>query len=159
MPVQSLFWSAEEIGTLTRWWGRMTAGQLCEKLPGKSRSAIIAKVQRLREHGVALPFDKHYDVRPPRPRPKQPPKPRLRRKPPEETALQKLLRRHDSAPPLDARPCTLFQLSDFRCHFPLGDTDPQSPELRFCGAFKPKGVPYCAHHIRIAYTPNWRMVH
>lgn len=35
------------------------------------------------------------------------------------------------------------------CRWPIGD--PRSPDFRFCGCDIHEGLPYCAHHARIAY--------
>lgn len=53
--------------------------------------------------------------------------------------------------PADQSPfaCTLAELNDETCRWPLGD--PQSPDFRFCGA-KPDGMPYCRRHAHIAYN-------
>ena len=37
------------------------------------------------------------------------------------------------------------------CRWPMGD--PTTPEFRFCGGNAITGLPYCAHHSRIAYQP------
>lgn len=52
--------------------------------------------------------------------------------------------------PLGQR-CTLMELSDARCRWPIGD--PCAADFFFCGG-KPVGeLPYCAYHARIAYQP------
>jgi GcrA cell cycle regulator len=47
---------------------------------------------------------------------------------------------------------SLLELSEATCHWPVGD--PSSPELFFCGGKAHSGLPYCAHHSRIAYQPT-----
>jgi GcrA cell cycle regulator len=46
---------------------------------------------------------------------------------------------------------TIMELREAMCRFPLGD--PTTPEFRFCGTQASTGLPYCAHHAQIAYTP------
>jgi len=45
----------------------------------------------------------------------------------------------------------LIGLSDLNCHWPKGD--PLQDDFEFCGARAVPGMPYCAHHCRISYTP------
>jgi GcrA cell cycle regulator len=47
--------------------------------------------------------------------------------------------------------CTILQLTEATCHWPVGD--PGSPDFFFCGGKSANGLPYCAHHSRIAYQP------
>ena len=45
--------------------------------------------------------------------------------------------------------CTLEELDDTTCRFPIGD--PGEADFHFCGELPLAGAPYCAHHARIAY--------
>jgi GcrA cell cycle regulator len=42
-------------------------------------------------------------------------------------------------------------LNEATCHWPVGD--PSSPDFFFCGGKALAGLPYCAHHSRVAYQP------
>ncbi len=58
---------------------------------------------------------------------------------------------HDRAIENDQRR-TLNELTSETCHWPIGD--PQMPDFFFCGGRALDGLPYCAHHSRIAYAPQ-----
>lgn len=63
--------------------------------------------------------------------------------------------------PIDAkikmRPCTIFQLRDTRCHYPLWpDHLRASPEYLFCGA-PVNHSPYCKEHERVVYNRSHRL--
>lgn len=44
---------------------------------------------------------------------------------------------------------TFEQLKTNSCRFPLGDEN-----FMFCGSTKLDGLPYCAHHCRICFSPR-----
>ena len=46
---------------------------------------------------------------------------------------------------------TILELNDQTCHWPVGD--PGSADFFFCGGNTLDGLPYCAHHSRVAYQP------
>lgn len=46
--------------------------------------------------------------------------------------------------------CTLLQLNEHTCKFPIGD--PLTPDFFFCGADKESENPYCAAHCRRAFN-------
>ena len=58
------------------------------------------------------------------------------------------------APTHESRFCSLIDLRDGNCHFPLGD--PLKGDFSFCGAGAPVGRPYCEAHYRLCYTPYAR---
>jgi len=55
-------------------------------------------------------------------------------------------------PVASARPCTLFELSEERCRWPI--STPGEEGICFCGNTPLKGLPYCAGHTRLAYKPG-----
>ncbi len=57
---------------------------------------------------------------------------------------------HDNVVPMSQR-LSLLELSEATCHWPVGD--PSSPDFFFCGGKALGGLPYCAHHSRVAYQP------
>ena len=57
---------------------------------------------------------------------------------------------YDNVVPMSQRR-TLLELTEDTCHWPVGD--PGNPEFFFCGGKSISGLPYCAHHSRIAYQP------
>jgi len=46
---------------------------------------------------------------------------------------------------------TLLELNEDTCRWPIGD--PGSADFFFCGGQSLTGLPYCAHHSRVAYQP------
>jgi GcrA cell cycle regulator len=58
------------------------------------------------------------------------------------------------APVESARPCSLFELSEERCRWPI--STPGAEDFCFCGNMPLDGVPYCAGHSRLAYKPGSR---
>jgi GcrA cell cycle regulator len=57
---------------------------------------------------------------------------------------------YDNVVPMSQR-LSLLELNEATCHWPVGD--PASPEFFFCGGKALAGLPYCAHHSRVAYQP------
>jgi GcrA cell cycle regulator len=57
----------------------------------------------------------------------------------------------DIAPPVGRR-CSLLELDDATCRWPVGD--PGTPEFYFCGGKPLAGRPYCACHAALAYQPE-----
>lgn len=57
---------------------------------------------------------------------------------------------YDNVIPMTQR-LKLMELTDATCKWPIGD--PQYPDFAFCGGKSLQGLPYCAHHCRIAYEP------
>jgi GcrA cell cycle regulator len=55
------------------------------------------------------------------------------------------------APPVGRR-CSLLELDDATCRWPVGD--PRTPEFYFCGGKPLAGRPYCAYHAALAYQPE-----
>ena len=58
------------------------------------------------------------------------------------------------APVESAQPCSLFELSEERCRWPI--STPGAEDFCFCGNMPLDGVPYCAGHSRLAYKPGSR---
>ncbi|MVT49848.1 GcrA cell cycle regulator [Bradyrhizobium yuanmingense] len=46
---------------------------------------------------------------------------------------------------------SLLELNESTCHWPVGD--PSSPDFFFCGRKALPGLPYCAEHSKVIYTP------
>jgi GcrA cell cycle regulator len=60
------------------------------------------------------------------------------------------IEQYDNIIPIGQRR-TLLELTEDTCRWPIGD--PASAEFFFCGGKPITGLPYCAHHSRIAYQP------
>lgn len=137
-------WSAEKILLLRSLWGAgFTAETIGIRIGGRSRSAVLGKIFRLRldtaagdnvtskkaaaHDGPALP-----PARRRRQRIKPPPNP--------------------PAPVTQHK--TLLELTNVTCRWPHGR--PGAANFFFCGAPEAdleQGIPYCARHMRRAYTP------
>jgi len=68
----------------------------------------------------------------PRPRPE-----RFTAKPPPPPSLN------------DAMPCSILELDQTRCHWPLGKLNAIATE--FCGGVPAAGQSYCPHHLRMSH--------
>jgi len=145
-------WNDERVATLKRLWiDGLSAAQIAGELGGVTRNAVIGKVLRLglegRKPRVAAP-----------PRPKKP----RRLDGPHAARPARLLA--VAAPPVpvsvpepDPTPmliplgqrCTLLELKAHSCRWPVGD--PCAADFFFCGGRAVEGLPYCGHHVRLAY--------
>ena len=110
----------------------------------REAEASFAKARRLRHDGL-LPdgVEKHFEVKPvPRPMRVGAEKNIMANKPPSLSAFNVI------EPPLEMRPCSLLELNETDCHWPLGEV--HEVAVLFCGASKGPGFPYCRHHLRMA---------
>ncbi|WGR91895.1 GcrA family cell cycle regulator [Bradyrhizobium sp. ISRA443] len=64
----------------------------------------------------------------------------------------------DDAPVVSTNSCSLFELSEQRCRWPI--STPGADDFCFCGNTPLGGMPYCAGHYRLAYQlgPRQRAV-
>ena len=53
-------------------------------------------------------------------------------------------------PLLHSRPCTLFDLREWNCRYPIGD--PKHSNFRFCGARRLEPHSYCATHHKLTHS-------
>ena len=54
----------------------------------------------------------------------------------------------------DTRRCSLFELSEARCRWPI--STPGAADFCFCGNTPLDAMPYCSGHSRLAYRPGSR---
>ncbi|MCO5131845.1 MAG: GcrA family cell cycle regulator [Xanthobacteraceae bacterium] len=153
-----LTWSDERVEQLKKLWeAGLSASQIAAELGNVTRNAVIGKVHRLGLSGRA----KTPSSAAPRPRKVRPAQPMMRVARPVSrgnTALAQAFEvelepdpiAHDNVVPMSQR-LTLLELNESTCHWPVGD--PSNPEFFFCGGKSLTGLPYCAHHSRIAYQP------
>ena len=133
-----MLWTDEETRELITLWPTSSASQIASRLD-RPRAAVTGKVNRLRQEG-ALPADviKHYVVAPVQMRPKR-----------DRTAWAIAGLCSDGAVPhLEMQPCSILELDDSRCHWPLGGM--HEVATLFCGGVAVTDRPYCAHHLRMA---------
>jgi GcrA cell cycle regulator len=153
-------WTDERVELLKRLWGEgLSASQIAGELGGITRNAVIGKVHRLGLSGRAKAPSSSVP-RPRKPRAAsqmfRPSRPMVRG----NTALATAPSYdYDVAPepeyvenviPLAQR-CTLLELNDEKCHWPVGD--PGQPDFYFCGGKTAASTPYCGYHGRVAYQP------
>jgi GcrA cell cycle regulator len=152
MPANEPTWTAERIELLKSCFA---AGLSCREIAadiGVSRNAVIGKLSRLdltREEGRGRRRARKRAAQADRPR-----------------AAARL--RHQMLPALHAEPqpladeepihnehcCSLFELSEQRCRWPIGT--PRAEDFCFCGNTPVEGLPYCPGHTRLAYRAGSR---
>ena len=110
----------------------------------REAEASFAKAKRLRHRGLLQDgVETHFEVKPvPRPTRGGAEKKIMAKKTPSPSALNVI------EPPLGMRPCSLLELNETDCHWPLGEA--HEVAVLFCGASKGPGFPYCGHHLRMA---------
>jgi GcrA cell cycle regulator len=144
-------WTAERVELLK---SRFEAGLTCREIAddiGVSRNAVIGKLARLnlsRAEGVSEGFSERREI--PKARP-----PKSERQ--SQRQILKALRPEpaaEEAPICSEHRCSLLELSEEKCRWPISDLGPS--DFWFCGNKPLKGFPYCAGHARIAYHPTSR---
>ena len=132
-------WTDEQIRELVSLWPVASATQIAAQLH-RPRSAICGKAKRLREMGI-LPRGalKHYDIEP------WPARTWIS-SPPQFQYSGGSLSDDSTA----MRPCTLIELDDRRCRWPLGEM--HQVAAMFCGGAAVTGHSYCAEHMRLAHV-------
>jgi GcrA cell cycle regulator len=131
------------------------AGLSCSQIAaeiGVSRNAVIGKLSRLnlaRDKAGNQPLVRKSTAK--RPRQGSAPRPRLQLL----RALQaQRLPAVDDEPIHNGHCCSLFELSDERCRWPI--STPGAADFCFCGNPPVEGLPYCAGHSRLAYRVGGR---
>jgi GcrA cell cycle regulator len=152
-------WSDDRVEQLKKLWeSGLSASQIAAELGNVTRNAVIGKVHRLGLSGRAKSPSSSAIPRQRKARPVQPMMRISRPVSRGNTALAQAFDMdveadpisHDNVVPMSQRK-TLLELSEATCHWPVGD--PSSTEFYFCGGKALGGLPYCAHHSRIAYQP------
>jgi len=163
-------WTEDRVELLKKLWNDgLSASQIAGELGNVTRNAVIGKVHRLGLSGRA----KNPGSAAPRPRK---PVARTPSHPMASPAASSGMTRGNTAlapqfsPEAEAEPqverlpvvaeevvvpfserVTIMELREYMCRWPMGD--PTTAEFRFCGGRSATGMPYCAHHARIAYQP------
>jgi len=143
-------WTAERVELLKT---HFEAGLSCRAIAvdiGVSRNAVIGKLSRLGLTRVKVIGE---------PRPKRPAKGRAGKSVPrlQYRMLQALYEEQQpaaDAPVVSAQRCSLFELSNERCRWPI--STPGAADFCFCGNPPLDGLPYCIGHTRLAYRPGSR---
>ena len=142
-------WTAERIEQLRHCVGSgLTCSQIAAEI-GVTRNAVIGKIHRL-GLSPARPAGASARSCPPRARhPRISPHSRLLRL----IGAQAPGAADDEAAapaPIDsAQRCSLLEIAQDKCHWPIGD--PHAADFAFCGNAAVAGFSYCAGHARMAY--------
>ena len=151
-------WTDDRVEQLKKLWeAGLSASQIAAELGNVTRNAVIGKVHRLGLSGRA----KSPSSAAPRQRKPRPAQHMMRISRPVSrgnTALAQVFEveaetdvvAFDNVVPMSQR-LSLLELTEATCHWPVGD--PGSADFFFCGGKSIGGLPYCAHHSRIAYQP------
>jgi len=156
MPVLSPTWTNERIELLKQ---HFEAGLSCREIAadiGVSRNAVIGKLSRLNlTRGRSVDERRLQDRNLNRASAPRGPKavPRL-----QFEMLATIYGEADATvvtgPIDDANRCTLLELDENRCRWPI--STPGAEDFCFCGNTAHDGQPYCTGHSRLAYRPNSR---
>jgi GcrA cell cycle regulator len=156
MGTISTTWTDERITLLKTLFER---GRTCREMAyeiGVSRNAVIGKLARLnltRGRAARTPrAERRNGLTPQRPRGARP----------LQMLLKARLERDDEAasavfealPIPEGPPCSLLELGDDKCRWPIGDTT--AADIVFCGNKPLGGFPYCTGHARMAYRVGGR---
>lgn len=137
-------WTADDIAVLTKLWANgATAAVIGDRLNGKTRSAVLGKIFRLRLRANAGDAPVAAAAPPLGGEGKTVLARRRRSRPRKRIAL---------VPASAVRGKTLLELTNVTCRWPHGR--PGTRLFFFCGAAGAdleRGIPYCAKHMRRAY--------
>lgn len=154
----TITWTDERVEQLRKLWeAGLSASQIAAELGNITRNAVIGKVHRLGLSGRA----KCSSSSAPRPRKARAPTHMVRIPRPAvrgNTVLAQAFEMeldpdpiaYDNVVPMSQRR-SLLELTEEHCRWPIGD--PGSPDFFFCGGKSIVGLPYCAHHSRVAFQP------
>ena len=138
-------WTAERIEQLRNF---VVTGLTCSQIAaeiGVTRNAVIGKIHRL-GLSPARPAGAPARSSPPRARsPRFSPQSRLFRLIDAQTPCIA----PEPAPIDSAQRCSLLEIAQDKCHWPIGD--PHAADFAFCGNEAVTGFSYCAGHARMAY--------
>jgi GcrA cell cycle regulator len=159
-------WTDERVELLKKLWSDgLSASQIAAEIGNVTRNAVIGKVHRLGLSGRGKAKAATPAPRPRKVATRAPSAPAPLAAPqraanvvlapiPAPLAVEADDVLPDSAEdvviPMSER-VTIMDLRESMCRWPMGD--PTKPEFRFCGARSNTGLPYCAHHARVAYQP------
>jgi GcrA cell cycle regulator len=143
-------WTPERVEQLQ---GFVVAGLSCSQIAaqiGVTRNAVIGKIHRLGLSPVRPPGAMARSC-PPRARDPRAASPRRR--------LRLLWSDGAATPEVEgmptavesAEPCSLLDLAQGKCRWPVSDTGGGTADFVFCGNAVIEGLSYCAGHARMAY--------
>jgi len=151
MSISPLTWSSERVEQLKRCFDAgLTCSQIAREI-GVTRNAVIGKMNRM---GMSRPRDVlAAQLR--RAAKLAHPKQQKSWKRLSVIAQRKMLReaypqaRVEEIPIHNGRGCTLLELKQGQCRWPINE--PGAENFCYCGNEAFTGLPYCAGHARVAY--------
>lgn len=141
-------WTPERVEQLQSF---VVAGLSCSQIAvqiGVTRNAVIGKIHRLGLSPVRPPGAAARSC-PPRARDPRAASPRRLRLLWSDGAV-----RAEAQAPVaveSAAPCSLLDLAQGKCRWPVSDTNSGTADFVFCGNAAIDGLSYCAGHARMAY--------
>jgi GcrA cell cycle regulator len=163
MSATSATWNPERIELLKRCFNAgLTCSQIANEI-GVTRNAVIGKMNRLGlsrpREVIAKQREQWHAVRLAQPKPAKALRPRRSRIDifSQRAMLQAAFpegTRAEDIPIHNGRGCTLLELSQGSCRWPINS--PGADNFCYCGNEPVKGLPYCLGHARIAYRPVGR---
>lgn len=143
-------WTTEEDEYIRANYKELTAMQMCTKLPGRSRSAVIGRLHRLGLTKNNRPVNRAAP-RPTvtvRPRPVESKRAVIKPQniPQHKTSAARYKRTPKVyAPPVEPKHIELMKLKANECRWPYGDGP-----FTFCGHKTEPGESYCPHHVYLS---------
>jgi len=157
MGTISTTWTDERIALLRTLFER---GRTCREMAyeiGVSRNAVIGKLARLnltRGRAARAPrTERRSGPAPQRPRGARQLQILLKARL-EDGQAAALARGFEALPIAEGPGCSLLELGDDKCRWPIGDAN--TADILFCGNKPFGGSPYCAGHARMAYRVSAR---
>ncbi|QFT33484.1 GcrA family cell cycle regulator [Roseibium porphyridii] len=161
-------WTDERVELLKKLWSDgLSASQIAGELGGVTRNAVIGKVHRLGLSGRAKSSSSSSKPRRPRTNAPATGTSAPKKPTPQPQTIGATALKADIAPTpiVEAEPdlepiaelvpiserASILTLTERTCKWPIGD--PATDDFYFCGRQSDAGVPYCAHHCKIAYQP------
>ncbi|TYC52820.1 GcrA cell cycle regulator [Rhodobacterales bacterium] len=161
-------WTNERVELLKKLWSDgLSASQIAGELGGVTRNAVIGKVHRLGLSGRAKTTTTSSKPRRARPAGTQAAAATPKKPSPQPMTQGANALKADISPVPVAKPqpvvepvaelvpiskrATILTLTERTCKWPIGD--PATEDFYFCGRQSDAGVPYCAHHCKVAYQP------
>jgi GcrA cell cycle regulator len=151
MSTTSLTWSSDRVEQLKRCFqAGLTCSQIAREI-GVTRNAVIGKMNRM---GLSRPRDLLGAQLRRAAKLARPKKERIWKRL-TVIAQRKMLHeafpeaRVEEVPIHNGRGCTLLELKQGQCRWPIND--PGAANFCFCGNEAFSGLPYCAGHARLAY--------
>lgn len=154
-------WYPEDDAKLSKLWGEgFSAQQVSDRMPGRSRNAVIGRISRLGltgrktvVRGKNMQGRRVVDTGKELSRQSRKPGQGWYRpaKPGQATAPVPPIADNDpSEPDTVGLRKKLVDLDNNHCRWPMGD--PRAADFGFCGLEKVPGVSYCEHHARRAFA-------